>query len=181
MKTWKSDMLFFSSQRGSALIISLIFLLLLTIIGVAAMQSATLQERMAGNTRDRNLAFQSAEGALRGAEDVLGAATLPTFNNSTAGYRQQLTLAGSGAYWMTTYNWQGAAGANSGSQSYAVHSYTGVAEAPRFVIEQLPTVAKVGESIKLGQLEEGGFFRVTTRAVGATPETAVILQSVFKR
>jgi len=181
MKESKYSMPFFENQRGSALIISLIFLLLLTIIGVAAMQSATLQERMAGNTRDRNVAFQSAEGAMRGAEDVLGAATLPTFNNSAAGYRQPLTQAGKGDYWMTTYNWTGAAGANAGSQEYTARSYAGVAAAPRFVIEQLPTVAKVGESVKLGQLEEGGFYRVTTRAVGTTPETAIILQSVFKR
>lgn len=181
MKVWKQNRLFCRCQQGSALIISLIFLLLLTIIGVAAMQSATLQERMAGNTRDRNVAFQSAEGAMRGAEDVLGAATLPTFNNSTAGYRQQLTQAGKSDYWMTTYNWTGAAGANAGSQVYTAQSFNGVAAAPRFVIEQLPAVAKVGESVKLGQLEEGGFYRVTTRAVGTTPESVVILQSVFKR
>lgn len=167
--------------KGSALILSLVFLLLLTIIGVASMQSATLQERMSGNTRDRNLAFQTAEAALRGAEDVLGLAVLPTFNNSTAGYRQQLAKSGSGTYWLNDYNWTAGAGANSGSQQYTAHTFTGVAAPPRFVVEQLPAVAKVGESVKLGQLEEGGFYRVTTRASGATTETSVILQSVFKR
>ena len=55
-------------QKGMALVISLIFLLLLTIIGVTAMQTTTLQERMAGNMRDRNVAFQFAEEALRDAE-----------------------------------------------------------------------------------------------------------------
>jgi type IV pilus assembly protein PilX len=180
MNTWKYKMSSLNNQRGSALIISLIFLLLLTIIGVAGMQSATMQERMAGNTRDRNVAFQAAEGAMRGAEDVLGAATLPTFNNSIAGFRQPLSQAGKGEYWMT-YSWKSAAGANSGSQAYTTRNYAGVAEPPRYVVEQLPSVSKVGESIKLGQLEEGGFYRVTTRAVGSTSETAVILQSVFKR
>lgn len=51
-------------QRGSALIIALVFLLLMTLIGVTAMQTTTLQERMAGNMRDRNLALQAAEAAL---------------------------------------------------------------------------------------------------------------------
>jgi len=55
-------------QGGAALMFSLIFLLLLTIIGLTAMQSSTLQERMAGNTRDTNLAFQAAELGLRAGE-----------------------------------------------------------------------------------------------------------------
>ena len=55
-------------QRGVALAIALVFLLLLTMIGVTAMQTGTLQERMAGNVRDRNVAFQYAEEALRDAE-----------------------------------------------------------------------------------------------------------------
>ncbi len=55
-------------QSGIALVIALVFLLVLTILGVTAMQTSTLQERMSGNVRDRNLAFQFAEEALRDAE-----------------------------------------------------------------------------------------------------------------
>lgn len=55
-------------QQGSSLIICMIFLLLLTIIGISSMQSATLQEKMVGNAVDENRAFQSAEGALRAGE-----------------------------------------------------------------------------------------------------------------
>ena len=51
-----------------ALFVSLIFLLLLTIIGVAAMQGAGMQEKMAGNTRLKNQSFQLAEAALREGE-----------------------------------------------------------------------------------------------------------------
>ncbi|MCG5509823.1 pilus assembly PilX family protein [Ectothiorhodospira lacustris] len=55
-------------QQGSALIIALVFLLLMTMVGVSALQQTTLQERMAGNLRDRNLAFQASEAALRAGE-----------------------------------------------------------------------------------------------------------------
>jgi type IV pilus assembly protein PilX len=48
-----------------ALLVSLVFLLLLTLIGLSSMQSATLQEKMAGSVSLRNLSFQSAEAALR--------------------------------------------------------------------------------------------------------------------
>lgn len=56
------------SQQGMALFVSLIFLLLLTIVGVAAMQNATLQEKMAGNTKLKNESFQYAEAGLREGE-----------------------------------------------------------------------------------------------------------------
>ncbi len=57
-----------SRQRGAVLLVALIMLLLLTILGAAAMRDTNLQERMAGNMRDHNLAFQAAEAALRFAE-----------------------------------------------------------------------------------------------------------------
>jgi len=52
-------------QTGAALIVSLVLLLIMTVLGVTAMRTTTLQERMAGNLRDNNLAFQDAEAALR--------------------------------------------------------------------------------------------------------------------
>lgn len=55
-------------QQGSALIIALVFLLVMTLIGTTAMQGTSQQENMAGNVRDRNLAFQAAEAALRAGE-----------------------------------------------------------------------------------------------------------------
>jgi Tfp pilus assembly protein PilX len=55
-------------QQGAALVVGLIFLVLLSLIGVASMQSTGLQERMAGNFRDQNQALQAAEAALRSAE-----------------------------------------------------------------------------------------------------------------
>jgi type IV pilus assembly protein PilX len=57
-----------SCQRGSVLIVSLILLLVMTLLGLSAMQSSLLEETMAGNVRDHNLAFQAAEAALRDAD-----------------------------------------------------------------------------------------------------------------
>ena len=44
-------------QRGSVLIVSLILLLILTLVGVTAMNMTSMEERMAGNYRDHQLAF----------------------------------------------------------------------------------------------------------------------------
>lgn len=57
-----------SEQRGAALITALILLLVLTLVGVNSLANTVLEERMAGNMRDRQLAFQAAEAALREGE-----------------------------------------------------------------------------------------------------------------
>lgn len=60
-------------QNGSTLFIALTFLVVITLMGLSGMQTATLQERMAGSERDYSIALQAAEMALRDAEhDLLG-------------------------------------------------------------------------------------------------------------
>jgi type IV pilus assembly protein PilX len=60
-----------SAQRGAALVISLILLVVITLVGLASIRSTQLQESMSGNMVDRSLAFQRAESALRAAEQAL--------------------------------------------------------------------------------------------------------------
>ncbi len=55
-------------QTGAALIMSMMLLMVMTLVSVVAMQSTVLEEKMAGNTRDRHLAFEAAEAALRAGE-----------------------------------------------------------------------------------------------------------------
>lgn len=55
-------------QRGAALIMALIFLVLLTILAITASSGSLLQLRMAGNLRNAQQAQLSANTALRGAE-----------------------------------------------------------------------------------------------------------------
>ena len=57
-----------SHQRGAVLLISLMILLVMTVIGISAMSTTTMEEKMAGNNQQRQQAFQGAESALRDAE-----------------------------------------------------------------------------------------------------------------
>lgn len=57
-------------QRGAALFVALIMLLILTLLGLSASNSSILQERMVANTFERQLAFQRAEAGLRQLEVV---------------------------------------------------------------------------------------------------------------
>jgi type IV pilus assembly protein PilX len=65
-------------QQGSVLIISLVMLLLLTMVGVSGMNMTSLEERMSGNYRDHEMAFQAAEAALVEAENFIESTDLTT-------------------------------------------------------------------------------------------------------
>jgi type IV pilus assembly protein PilX len=60
-------------QRGVALITSLILLVVMTLLGLAAIRSVTQEERMAGHSYSRSLGFQSSESALRTVEELVEA------------------------------------------------------------------------------------------------------------
>ena len=77
------------TQAGVVLAISLIILLLLTLIGLSAMQTSALEEKMVGNMRDKILAFQAAESALRAAE-----LSLPNISSSA------YVTAGTGGFYL---------------------------------------------------------------------------------
>ena len=53
-------------QRGAALVIALIILLVLTVMGVSGIRNATLGEAMAFNTQVKSITFQAAETAIGG-------------------------------------------------------------------------------------------------------------------
>jgi type IV pilus assembly protein PilX len=90
-------------EQGAVLFISLIMLLLLTLIGITAMQLTLLQERMAGGFRVQHQAFQQTEGTLKTQRQNLNAAA-----NSSGPlyYSPDATLTGSNALpwatWLTT-------------------------------------------------------------------------------
>ena len=59
------------AQRGVALAVVLILLVVALLIGLASSRGTLLQERMSANMYDRSLAFQRAESGLRAAEAAI--------------------------------------------------------------------------------------------------------------
>ena len=67
-------------QRGIAMIVSLVLLVIVTLLALGSLRGVVLQTRMSGTTTDRSLAFAAAEAALRDAERraaVVDTATFP--------------------------------------------------------------------------------------------------------
>lgn len=170
------------TQAGVALFISLVLLLVLTIIGVSAVQSTSLEVRMARNDYDSLLAFQAAESALRDGEAVVE--VLPGLGGFTdTGVNGLWTIApmGETARWEDPAVW---AGANSIAANSAMNE---VATQPRYIIEHVASVVKVENAVQLDDPYGAGgttqieMFRVTARGTGGTDAAVVTLQSIFGR
>lgn len=157
-----------------ALITGLIFMVVLTLLALAAMRTTTLEERMSGNARDRDLAFQSAEAALRAGEQAVSGATLPAFALGTP-LTPRIDAATHTSYWQNTHPWA--------TQSVAIGwQPAGTSAAPQYVIEDMGVSAGGGGgSLAFSALNENGVYRVTARGVGSSQDAVVILQAVYQR
>lgn len=169
-----------SKQKGTILVISLLILVVLTIIGVSSMGSSSLQERMAGNFRDRQIAFQAAEMTLAYAEDFARDSIVSTsvFNDTNGLYSKGNGPTSQDAF--TTSWWTGT---NSRVMPTTIAE---VRTQPRYTIEYRgDTGEEEGTSINLsnyGNTSTGGQisnFRVTVYATGLSDNTVVILQSNY--
>ncbi len=165
-------------QQGIALIISLVILLVLTILGVQSMSTSVLEERMAGNYRDKKMAFEAAESALKAGEAFLSLQTSPPVANSTATngiYSFGSVNARSYTFWQTIAN---------------QNSLTGLAEGPKYVIEERGELAGGGSnaSAEIGAISKSSSgdntiygYRVTARGVGGSTNAVVLLQSDYEK
>lgn len=73
-----------ANQRGVALVVALILLLIMTVLGLVMLRVTQLEERMSANLYARSLGFQATEAALREAENLLVTSS-PTFDASCTG------------------------------------------------------------------------------------------------
>jgi type IV pilus assembly protein PilX len=159
-----------ASQSGAVLLISLVMLLLLTLIGVTGMQVASLEERMAGNAKDINLAFQAAETTLRGVEKRLASNEALLFNNTNGLY----------AFEQGVERWEVVDWSNSKTETMPYPIENGGLSArpqPRYIIEEIDSKSSSPEA----GIETDTFYRVTTKGYGPKDNSVVVLQVVFKR
>lgn len=64
-----------AAQEGIALIVALLLLVVITLVGLAAVSGTIMQQKMTANFYDREIAFQADEAAMRQAESVVLATT----------------------------------------------------------------------------------------------------------
>lgn len=167
-------------QHGAVLVVGLVFLLLMTLIGVTAFVVATQEERMAGNARDRLRAFEAAEQALRECERYLSSPLPPAFSADGSTDRgmyeapQADRTPPEREKW-ETIDWDG-------EPSRQLSGVAEVAEQPRCIVQRLARARPSDASLRAELAPAPAFaYQVTGRGVGANRGTVVVLQSTFVR
>lgn len=167
-------------ERGAVLVVGIVFLLLMTLIGVTAFSLATQEERMAGNARDRLRAFEAAEQALRDCERHLSGLLPPS-------------LSADGAADPGMYEAPAASGSSPARQRWetigwdrdATRQLDGVAEVaeqPRCIVQRLSRARTSDASLRAeAAAMPAQAYQVTARGVGVNRSTVVVLQSTFVR
>jgi type IV pilus assembly protein PilX len=176
-------------QAAFTMTTALIFLFALLLIGMGGIRSGVMQERMVGNSKDVNLAFQAAEAGLREAENDISinfSASTSFTNTCTNGLCIPATMQSP----ITTIpvwdsvDWTSAAATRLYGQYTAVAALPSVAMQPRYIVEKLPWIgAAAGESIGMGiqAVSTGQAYRITVYATGARAETHITLQSIYSK
>lgn len=187
-----------TSQRGVALVVALILLIVITLVGLAAVRGTIMQQKMTANFYDREIAFQATEAALRQAEalvqvtPVVPSATTPVtlgfdcrapnggignnclpdpFNDPVVPAAQIRTVA------PTSFN----AGSLSIAQPQYVIEYMGNFKIPSPTVKQLSNCSGYAPC---GNNNTADFYRITARSgdpAVVQGRAAVELQTTYRR
>jgi type IV pilus assembly protein PilX len=174
-----------SLQKGISLPIVLIFLVVLSILGVSIIQGSTFGSRIARNESDRLLSFQAAEAALRDAEtDIrfqrangtpcpVGGVACRTDAINGSDFNAACTNGLCEFSTTSTNVWEASSIWATSGASVLYGRYTGaanlpiVARQPRYLIEYFT-------------LNESAVMRVTAVGYGASENTKTMLQTSVK-
>ena len=176
-----------TSARGAVLITGLVFLVVLLMIVVSVMRSGTLEERMASNSRDRQLALQAAEAVSRDAQVTLfDAPTAPFDPFDLTAFTSACTnglcgVPGGGTPLWKTITWDAnktrtfASAASNLTQLTGCNTTIGAPDCqPRYFVEPLSM-----EGGQPGKICPKILYRVTARGIGKDSST-VFVETMYR-
>jgi type IV pilus assembly protein PilX len=157
-----------STQKGFILIGSLIFLVLMTLVGLAMFGGFSLDQDMAGNLREKSRAFDAAQSVVNYAENWLqtGYVNIPLACGASSPTAPQIcsnAVASStvpDAYWSSYTNLS--VSTVGGSNTYASN--------PRYYIQYLGT----------GNSSNSSVYLITVSAQGGNANSSVVIQDVLQ-
>ena len=178
-------------QRGAVLIVSLLLLLVITVLALGASQSTRLEERIAGSQRNYDLAFQSAEAALRAGERWVKdpsrkrpPVTCNEVRNPPCEVYERNYVRNQVPY--TEQAYQQESWWTARAQPYATdgNQISGAGRAirdPVFYIEFVEEVPDYLSQPLAGPAPARLYYRIVSRGLGGTPDAIVVLHSTFVR
>lgn len=189
-----------SSQQGVVLVVTLVLLLVLTVLGMTAVRTTFLEERMARHSFDRAIAMESAEAALRAGERWLdGLDLLPHEQDcGEAGSgncvdiavlddAERLNFGGTAEQYFadavekfTLAQWQQHGQFIDDDNNSVADIPAGSGEAPRYFIRE---VRFIPDSLNRGHGRPPGryLYEITAIGFGSNSDVQVLLQSTYIR
>lgn len=171
-------------QQGAALIVTVLLMMVISMLAITAMMRNNIDERMAFNQRDRQVALQAAEAALREAEDAIVGRFGAVLDESFFSGREDCTTAAAAGWCYPgtgSNDWSAldAAAWTAGNAARTLTlntraNITGVSEQPRYLIEYQGAVDLGPGNPCVAR------FLITARAVGLNANSTVTLQSQFR-
>jgi len=158
-------------QHGAALIMSLVILVILTLLGIASMNTANLQLLMTGNAQYQTVALSRAEQVIREAEDVVDAmvaggappAITDGYHNITAGNDPEVDL--------NNFSWpDNKTGSSAVANSKYIIEYSGGKSLPPTTFKFINGKPIAGDNVYV--------FRITARTL-ATRGAVRLVQSIY--
>lgn len=159
-------------QRGAALIMSLVILVILTLLGVASMNTANLQTLMTGNAQYQTVALNTAERAIREAEVLVDGIVAGTpAPAKTDGYHN--VAGGDPEVDLANFTWPdnetADADASLGDSKYIIE-YSGSKSLPPTTFKYINGKPIAGDQVYV--------FRITARTI-ATRGAVRLVQSIY--
>lgn len=174
------------TQRGSALVTGLVFLVVIIMLGLSASSGSIQQELGVRSVRDQNIALMASEAAMRAAEAWLGTnngpfpITIEPINGKSQirpiGFcdRTANNCAEAGAaFWLANGEELGGGAADN------TPALKLVAEQPRFIIE-LYYICPDCEGFGTPLTSRTHYYRITARGVGMNEKTDRVVQSIYR-
>lgn len=166
------------AQRGVVLIIAMALLLMLTLLSVGMFRGLGLEERITGNTREKQRAFYFAQSTLQYAENWLtqsGNATFGTACSTTAQSATPVVCNQASALSETalaTTEWNGSFGTpyTPPTALSALTTYSAPTSNPQFAIVYLGNDPNTSGNY---------LYQVTALAYGASSNSVAVVQSVY--
>jgi type IV pilus assembly protein PilX len=171
-------------QRGMALVIVLIFLVVLTLLGVSGMTTTRMHEQIAGARHERVAALAASQAALSDGRDFVFSAIDPNAPTSKVQTINDYISTANGGWTIEQWvrdntNWFSGSYAQSlGTGSginYTMFKTNGASASrnPTFIVQQMaPQITQTGEVYPV--------YRVTSRGEGGNPENTAYLQSIHR-
>ncbi|WP_444848146.1 pilus assembly PilX family protein [Duganella caerulea] len=158
-------------QRGVAVLMCLMMLILVMLLGVSAAQMSLQGEKAARGERDREVALQAAEDALADAERDIQSGTAAVSACDVAPAWQRVDLSGAEDGGACTVGY----GEHTGAEMLTAEGVLPFRK-PRYLVERM-ACHQPGEDASAVSY----CYRVTVIGFGARPGTEVVLQTVYSK